>query len=240
MKVLGALPSYFLTSIRKDFVRQIMDVYYTKYGCRARAPKPFCKISSLSFLPHILQVHCDWKTIPVTQFFAKFQINCEVVSLSSDLSFLYGYWQAAKLSLYFYQYCNKLFEHRIHVRQNLLVSLKKITTWNISGWRPPSHGCDLKMSVIRRHLKRGPVCLQETRWSTSMTVGMQQRFKAVQICSSEAIPTLNGASSGGVAILVPTSLQVLATAVIVLVEHWLSKLAHVLPNFGYFRSIFIR
>ena len=71
------------------------------------------------------------------------------------------------------------------------------------------------MSIIRRHLKKGPVCLQETRWSTSMTVGMQQRFNAVQICSSEAIPTINGGSSGGVAVLVPTSLQVLATAIIV-------------------------
>ena len=27
MKLLGAFPSFFLTSIRKDFVRQIMDVY---------------------------------------------------------------------------------------------------------------------------------------------------------------------------------------------------------------------
>ena len=30
MKTLGALPSFFLTSIRKDFVRQITDVYYTE------------------------------------------------------------------------------------------------------------------------------------------------------------------------------------------------------------------
>ena len=108
--------------------------------------------------------------ILITHFFAKFQISCEVNSLS---------YEPSDLSLYFYEYCDKLFEHRIHVRQNLLVSLKKITTWNISGRRPPSYGCDLKMSLIRRHLKRGPVCLQETRWSTS-----------VQICSSEAIPTL--------------------------------------------------
>ena len=71
------------------------------------------------------------------------------------------------------------------------------------------------MSVIRRHLKRGPVCLQETRWTTSMTAGMQQRFNAVRICSSEAVPTLNGGLSGGVAVLVPTSLQVLTTAIIV-------------------------
>ena len=214
MKLLGAFPSFFLTSIRKDFVRQIMDVYYTKHNCRA--PKPFCKISSLSFLPHLLQVQYDWKSIPVDLFFAKFQIQCDIDSLSSDISHLYGYWQAAKHSHCFHQYCDQLYERRIHVRQNLLVYLKKITTWNISGWRPPSQGCDLKMSVIRRHLKKGPVCLQETRWSTSMSIGMQQRFNAVQICSSEALPTINGGSSGGVAaVLVPTSLQVLTTTTIV-------------------------
>ena len=212
MKSLGALPSSFLTSIRKDFVRQIMDVYYTKYNCRA--PKPFCKISSLSFLPHVLQVHYDWKSIPVDLFFAKFAIQFDI-TLDFDTFHLHDYWQAAKSSLQYFELSDILFAHRIHVRQNLLVSLKKITTWNISGWRPPTQGCDFKMSVIRRHLKKGPVCLQETRWTTSMTIGMQQRFNAVQICSSEAIPTINGGSSGGVAVLVPTSLQVLTTSIIV-------------------------
>ena len=213
MKTLGALPSFFLTSIRKDFVRQITDVYYTKYQCRA--PKPFCKISSLSFLPHLLQIPVDWKSISVKLFLAKFAVQCDINPSDTDTSHLYDYWQIAKNSPQFYQFCDQLFTYRIQVRQNLLVSLKKITTWNISGWRPPTQGCDFKMSIIRRHLKKGPVCLQETRWSTSMTVGMQQRFNAVQICSSEAIPTINGGSSGGVAVLVPTSLQVLDTTIIV-------------------------
>ena len=115
----------------------------------------------------------------------------------------------------FITFVTSFFAHRIHVRQNLLVSLKKITTWNISGWRPPTQRGDFKMSVIRRHLKKGPVCLQETRWTSSMTIGMQQRFNAVQICSSDAIPTVNGGTSGGVAVLVPTSLQVVATSIIV-------------------------
>ena len=178
-------------------------------------PNHFARfLASLFFL-----IFCKFTVIgnqfPSLNFCAKFQISCEVNSFSYDLSYLYGCWQAAKISSHFYQYCDELSEHRIHVRQNLLVSLKKITTWNISGWRPPSYGCNLKMSVVRRYLKRGPVCLQETCWSTSMTVGTQQRFNAVQICSLEAVPTLNGGLSGGVAVLVPTSLQVLATAIIV-------------------------
>ena len=212
MKCLGALPSFFLTSIRKDFVRRIMDVYFSKYNCRA--PRPFCKISSLSFLPHVLQFHHDWKSIPVDLFFARFAVQYDITS-TFDMSHMFDHWQLAKTSLHFYHYCDQLFAHRIHVRQNLLVSLKKITTWNISGWRPPTQRCDFKMSVIRRHLKKGPVCLQETRWTTSMTIGMQQRFNAVRICSSDAIPTINGGSSGGVAVLVPTSLQVVATSIIV-------------------------
>ena len=237
MKTLGALPSFFLTSIRKDFVRQITDVYYTKY--HRRAPKPFCKISSLSFIPHLLQISVDWKSIPVNLFFAKFAVQCDINPSSADISHLYDYWQTAKSSPQFYQFCDQLFTHRIQVRQNLLVSLKKITTWNISGWRPPTQGCDFKMSIIRRHLKKGPVCLQETRWSTSMTVGMQQRFNAVQICSSEAIPTINGGSSGGVAVLVPTSLQVLATAIIVPGRALAVKVSSRTAKFWIFLSIFI-
>ena len=212
MKCLGALPSVFLTSIRKDFVRQIMDVYYFNYNCRA--PRPFYKISSLSFLPHILQFNLDWKSIPVDLFFARFAVQYDVTS-TFDMSQLFDHWQIARISQQFHHFCDQLFAHRIHVRQNLLVSLKKITTWNISGWRPPTQRGDFKMSVIRRHLKKGPVCLQETRWTSSMTAGMQQRFNAVQICSSDAIPTINGGTSGGVAVLVPTSLQVIDTSIIV-------------------------
>ena len=211
-KCLGALPSFFLTSIRKDFVRQIMDVYYFKYNCRA--PRPFCKISSLSFLPHVMQFNLDWKSIPIDLFFARFAVQYDVAS-TFDMSQLFDHWQIARSSQQFHHFCDQLFAHRIHVRQNLLVSLKKITTWNISGWRPPTQRGDFKMSVIRRHLKKGPVCLQETRWTSSMTIGMQQRFNAVQICSSDAIPTINGGTSGGVAVLVPTSLQVIATSIIV-------------------------
>ena len=186
MKVLGALPSSFLTSIKKDFVRQMSDVYYANFNCSA--PEPFRKITSLSFLPHLLQIHCDWKPIPIHLFFNKFQIDCHVNVSCNDVPVL---WLLASCKNHYVlrPVCLQLFEHKIHVRQNLLVCLRNITTWNISGWRPPSQGCDLKMSVIRRHPKKGPVCLQETRWTTSMTIGMQQRFCAVQVCSSEAIET---------------------------------------------------
>ena len=96
MKTLGALPSFFLTSIRKDFVRQITDVYYTKYQCRA--PNPFCKISSLSFLPHLLQIPVDWKSISVKLFLAKFAIQGDINPSDTDISHLYDYWQIAKNS----------------------------------------------------------------------------------------------------------------------------------------------
>ena len=130
MKTLGALPSFFLTSIRKDFVRQITDVYYTKYQCRA--PKPFCKISSLSFLPHLLQIPIDWKSISVKLFLAKFAVQCDINPSDTDISHLYDYWQIAKNSPQFYQFCDQLFTHRIQVRQNLLVSLKKKSQHGIS------------------------------------------------------------------------------------------------------------
>ena len=120
MKTLGALPSSFLTSIRKDFARQIMDVYYTKY--HRRAPKPFCKISSLSFIPHLLQIPVDWKSVPVNFFFAQFAVQCDINPSSADIFHLYDYWQIAKSSPQFYQSCDQLFTHRIQVRQNLLVS----------------------------------------------------------------------------------------------------------------------
>ena len=227
-------PSFLFLDIHQEGFRA------PDHGCKyhRRAPKPFCKISSLSFIPHLLQIPVDWKSIPVNFFFAKFAVQCDINPSSADIFHLYDYWQIAKNSPQFYQSCDQLFTHCIQVRQNLLVSLKKITTWNISGWRPPTQGCDFKMSIIRRHLKKGPVCLQETRWSTSMTVGMQQRFNAVQICSSEAIPTINGGSSGGVAVLVPTSLQVLATAIIVPGRALAVKVSSRTAKFGIF-SIYL-
>ena len=101
------------------------------------------------------------------------------------------------------------------VRQNLLVTLRNLVSWNISCWHPLHTGRDSKLTTVRKHLRKGPVCLQETKWTDAMAIGLQQRLPAVRVVSTSAIQTEQGGLSGGTAILIPTSLEVLEVQEIV-------------------------
>ena len=52
-------------------------------------------------------------------------------------------------------------------------------------------------------LAKGPICLQETKWSASEKEVLMQHIPGLQIAESLATPTPGGHWSGGVAVLVP-------------------------------------
>ena len=117
-------------------------------------------------------------------------------------------WRTAQISTVFEDHTRILYDYRIMVRQNLLVSLRHVVSWNISCWHPLHTGRDPKLITVRKHLRKGPVCLQETKWTDAMAIGLQQRLPAVRVISTSAIPTEQGGLSGGTAILIPTLLEV--------------------------------
>ena len=208
MIVLGALPDWILTLVWKTYAKALSEHHFRI--CGRAAPAPLRNLQSLSFLPHLLGVSGSWKNIQVYNFICSY-VNKEVPiyrTLEEFCDEFLDLWRTAQISTVFEEHTRILYDYRIMVRQNLLVSLRHVVSWNISCWHPLYTGRDPKLITIRKHLKKGPVRLQETKWTDAMAIGLQQRLPAVRVIRTSAIPTEQGGLSGGTAILIPTSLEV--------------------------------
>ena len=215
MIVLGALPDWILTLIRKTYAIALSEHHFSM--CGRAAPAPLRNLQSLSFLPHLLGVSVPWKCISVFAFLGAF-LDEEVpnnLTLEELCAAFSDLWCTAQISTAFEDHTRILYDYRVMVRQNLLVSLRHLVSWNISCWHPLHTGRDSKLTTVRKHLRKGPVCLQETKWTDAMATGLQQRLPAVRVVSTSAIQTEQGGLSGGTAILIPTSLEVLEVQEIV-------------------------
>lgn len=214
MTSIAALSHKFLTAVRKSYGQALSERYFQEFQCPA--PRPLVKFNSLSFLPKIFSLPGEWKTITVQQFFALFDIDLPVYEGCLDLQQLteiaISSWSSATSTETFDNSVEVLFKFRLQIQQNKVSCLKTVTTWNVSGWWPNHNTMDTKLKNIRRYLRKGPVCIQETRWTNAMATGLQQRIPGIRVYSSAALVTDNGGLSGGVAILVPTSLQVIQVA----------------------------
>jgi len=62
---------------------------------------------------------------------------------------------------------------------------------------------EYKLRKVKRLLRTGPVCLQETKWNGTQQEAVYQNIPGVRVNSSEATVNTNGELTGGVAILFP-------------------------------------
>ena len=82
--------------------------------------------------------------------------------------------------------------------------MKVMYSWNLDNWHTPKQPKrDVRMRRCKRLLAKGPICLQETKWSASEKEVLMQHIPGLQIAESLATPTPGGHWSGGVAVLVP-------------------------------------
>ena len=115
--------------------------------------------------------------IPLTLFFNRFGIQFEWNSRNDtdpDAVFM-AHWIQAIDTTTFRGRCNALYQYRMQIRQNLLACVRNLVSWNITAWWPSNIGYDRKLALVRRYVKKGPVCLQETKWTTGMACSMQHK-----------------------------------------------------------------
>ena len=97
-----------------------------------------------------------------------------------------------------------ILDFRICQKTEIPSRLKKLFSWNLSSWkRPKAPVDDPKMRRVKKLLKRGPVLLQETKWSHAQPGILAQYLAGTKIASAPAITTEMDEPSGGVAILWP-------------------------------------
>lgn len=80
--------------------------------------------------------------------------------------------------------------------------LRQLFSWNVNSWKSITLP-EYKLRRVRKLLRTGPVCLQETKWNGTQEEAIHQNIPGVQVCSSNATPNEKGELTGGVAILLP-------------------------------------
>ena len=168
---------------------------------RQRCPSNLYRVSSCSFLKHVID--------PKPAF-----ICWNVVASHIGLPFIanlssYGSKALSDLLLSFAKgvdLIRAIIEFRTSTKQTLTVSLRQVSSWNLNGWNSFGQKNDRKKSIVNRLIRRGPVCIQETKWVDYG--GIQQLGLDSTVISSNSLETQCGGRSGGVAIFVPLNFEV--------------------------------
>ena len=112
----------------------------------------------------------------------------------------------------------------IYYKTNLPPALDNVGlhlhSWNVTSLQSANNVvAQKKLAMIEAWLAKGPVCLQETKWTDVEATAYQFSISTCQVLHTPALLTDNG-RSGGVAILLPTYLTNVAVDVQALVEHY--------------------
>ena len=198
MMTLRSLEKQALRSLTRAFQHGVENCFQHLFDARCAKILSYCR--DLCFLPHLLDLHCSWKDVTVREFASKCQLSTSLFALGGPDTTLYA---ALADNMQFQSLCHTLLQHRLRVKKNLFVSLKRLVTWNIGGGAVHRLQEGNKFRIIRRLSNTGIVCLQETRWTDVGATAVQQRLTGTRVVHSPAAITQDGYLSGGVAMLIP-------------------------------------
>ena len=184
-------------SIKRVFQLLLKDAFTSRFGYNG--PRHTLLIRDLAFLPHVIQTDLPWR-----------RIRLELVRSFLNIDFRrWGHCLAAPHSLdrssaRLVEIGNALLNYRISIQQTVPTRMKVLYSWNLDNWHAPKQPKrDVRMRKCKTLLAKGPICLQETKWSASEKEVLMQHIPRLQIAESLATPTPGGHWSGGVAVLVP-------------------------------------
>ena len=102
----------------------------------------------------------------------------------------------------FRQICFQIVQYRVNSSSAIPIQLRQVTSWNLNSLQAPCSTQGYKCAILSRYLKRGPVCIQETKWSDSDIVSFSTKWPGVIVVATPAAGIRNHAK-GGTAILLP-------------------------------------
>ena len=197
MSTLGSCDAWVSRSIKRVFQLLLKDAFTSRFGYNG--PRHTLLFRDLAFLPHVIQTDLPWR-----------RIRLELVRSFLDIdSRRWGHCLSAPHSLdrssaRLVDIGNALLNYRISIQQTVPTRMKVLYSWNLDNWHAPKQPKrDVRMRKCKRLLAKGPICLQETKWSASEKEVLMQHIPGLQIAESLATPTPGGHWSGGVTVLVP-------------------------------------
>ena len=194
MKKLRHCPDATINLFKKLFAYTIKDSFYRKFSFKC--PPHLSRVRNLTFLPHLLHQNTHWKDIAIDCIAQKFplQIN-DFDGLLQNPSLLFHSVDSTTFG-------DSFLEYRLAHNLNVPSRLRQLYSWNLNSWKVITQP-EYKLRKVRKLLRQGPVCLQETKWNGTQVESIYQNIPGVQISSSNATPNENGELTGGVAILLP-------------------------------------
>ena len=194
MEKVGELSHLTINLLKKFVACAIRDSFYRKF--QFSCPPVLYKVKTLALLPHTLDIQCSWKDIPVDVLCSSMSIvRSELPSVLENPHIFFKGSESTGIG-------DRILDYRLHHNGHMPTRLKCLFSWNLNSWQS-IESCDYKLRKIRRLLRSGPVCLQETKWHGSHSDMALQNLSGVCICSSDATISDNGEPMGGVAILLP-------------------------------------
>ena len=192
--------------IKKMFTCLIKEAF--RYRFKFQCPKYLCRVRDLSFLPHLLRCQMSWHEVTLTQL----TLALDIPPNDLDLALMQpGRLQPEEGT---HPVGSRLLSYRLDNNGALPTRMKFFYSWNLSSWTSAA-AQDYRLRRCRRLLKRGPICLQETKWKGPETEALYQGLPGVKIAHTPAVAFNERASTGGVAILFPPGWQVLEEVVLV-------------------------
>ena len=101
-----------------------------------------------------------------------------------------------------------IIDFRINNNGALPTRMRSLFSWNLNSWRT-FDSREYKLRRCKQLLKKGPVCLQETKWTGAEIEHLYQQIPGIRVCQSAAVGCRERTRTGGVAILLPPGFEIL-------------------------------
>ena len=195
-----------ISLIKKMFSFLIKEAYRHRF--QISCPKYLLRVRDLSFLPHLLNEAVSWHDLTLQR------IAHSLGVAPNDFEGVLYQPTLLRPEEGTHPLGEKLLQHRLANNGALPTRMKKLFSWNLSGWTVLS-ASDYRLRRCRKLLRQGPVCLQETKWKGHESEALYQNIPGVKIAQSPAVAFNGRGSTGGVAILFPPGWAILEEHVLV-------------------------
>ena len=190
--------------IRKLLVHVVRDAFYVRFGFKC--PRHLQRIRDLSLLPHILRTNRCWMDLYLSEVASLFEMSENDFEVCLHQPSLLDKWDGANRIEH--PIGTSIIDFRVNNNGSLPTRMRSLFSWNLNSWRT-FDSREYKLRRCKRLLKKGPVCLQETKWTGAEIEHLYQQIPGIRVCHSAAVGCGERTRTGGVAILLPPGWEIL-------------------------------
>ena len=178
--------------IRKLLVHVVRDAFYVRFG--------------FSLLPHLLHTNRCWMDLHYSEVASLFEKEVNDLEACLHQPCLVDKWNGPDRMEH--PIGSSIIDFRIHNNGSLPTRMRSLFSWNINSWRTFDSN-EYKLRRCKRLLRKGPICLQETKWMGSEIEHLYQQIPGIRVSHSAAVCCGERARTGGVAALLPPGWEIL-------------------------------